>query len=70
MSQEQIRDFLKKHRGYRFTAPQLKVYLNQGISIYQNLKKIRERIDKKKEKEIKYDIISWFGRQARRYYIK
>jgi len=70
MSQNIVKDFLRKHKGFKFTAPQLQVYLNQGISIYDNLRKIREEIDKKKEKEIKYDIVTWFGRQARRYYIK
>lgn len=52
MSTDEIKRFLKEHKGVKFSANQLSVYIGLNIySVYTNLRKLRKDLGKQLKKK-------------------
>jgi len=64
MSQESVLSFLKKHKGVKYSAKQLCFIFDVtgSGSIYPNLKKIRDQIEKGSVIGFKFDLHDYKGK--------
>jgi len=75
LSKEDIKNLLKSEKGEIFTIERIGFFLEQDRSIFVNCRKLKEEIDKKIEKDIKYEIIDkrmylWYHQSSKLDFFK